>query len=117
MKDITENEKDWEYDESFYEQSSEKKVRSFEEITAECQQLMAKPEDENISEVSSEIQKIAMDVANIKRMSAEGVDVNSIAERLDLDFKYVSDILITISGSPEDNSDMAIAYLVKMSQD
>lgn len=108
------NVKDWEYDDSFYSGDTEKKVRSFEEIAAECEGLMENPIGSNMSKDSEKLNELAEKVGKIKKLSSEGTDVYRIAEILDFDSKFVSDVLITISGSPEDDSDMAIAHLLSM---
>lgn len=109
---MADNMKDWEYDEGFYNATENKKVRSFEEIAAECEQLMEKPDGNDINSDSLKLKELAEKVGKIKRLSAEGTDVYTIAEKLGYDSKFVSDVLITISGSPEDDSDMAIAHIL-----
>ena len=106
------NIKDWEYDEGFYEGADNKKVRSFEEIAAECEQLMATPSKDDLGSESTKLKELAEKIGKIKKLSAEGTDVNTISETLGYDSRFVSDVLITISGSPEDDSDMAIAHIL-----
>lgn len=103
---------DWEYQDTFYNEESERKVRSFEEIAAECEELMsdAQATDDTIS--NDRLKEVAKNVGDIKALSSKGMPVAGIALELGLDETFVKDVLITISGSPEDNSDMAIAYLL-----
>lgn len=106
------NVNDWEYQDTFYNEEPEKKVRSFEEIAKECEELMG---DSIVSEdsVSNErLKEVAKNVGDIKLLSSKGMPVAGIALELGLDESFVRDVLITISGSPEDDSDMAIAYLL-----
>lgn len=106
------NIKDWEYDEGFYGESENKKVRSFEEIAAECEKLMETPSKDDTGSENVKLKELAQKVGKIKKLSAEGTDVYTIAEKLGYDSRFVSDVLITISGSPEDDSDMAIAHIL-----
>ncbi len=103
---------DWEYGEDFYNDSENKKVRSFEEIAAECGTLMENPMPDETESTSAKLNELAEKIGKIKKMSSEGTDVYSIAQTLGYEQKFVSDVLITISGSPEDDTDMAIAYLL-----
>lgn len=110
---MTNNINDWEYGEAFYNDDTKKAVRSLEEIAAECEAAQPKSEvTENADK--SRLEEVADMVGQIKSLSAQGRDVKTIANELGYDESFVSDVLITISGSPEDDSDMAIAYLLVM---
>ncbi|MFQ9933832.1 MAG: hypothetical protein ACLRVQ_05295 [Lachnospiraceae bacterium] len=106
--------KDWEYDGDFYGVSEGRKVRSFEEIAAECEKLMENPVNGDMEKERGKLHKLAEKIGQIKSLSSKGTDVYTIAKTLNLEYKFVSDVLITISGSPEDDSDMAIAHLLIM---
>ena len=51
---------------------------------------------------------------NVRELIIQALPVKEIANRLSLDEEYVTNIAITINGSPEDNSDIAIAHMVMM---
>lgn len=103
---------DWEYADSFYNEEPQKKVRTFEEIARECEELAGEELvcEEKIS--NDELKEVAAKVGRIRELSIQKKPVPVIAKELGYDESFVSDVLITISGSPEDDSDMAIAYLL-----
>lgn len=103
---------DWEYDTDFYSETPADRVRSFEEIAAECSELMETPAADDAGSKGAALSALAEKVGKIKSMSSEGVDIYTIADTLGYEPKFVSDVLITISGSPEDDTDMAIAHIL-----
>lgn len=107
--------KDWEYDTEFYEEENKNKVRSFEEIAAECEELMKEPISKPNTYDNDNLNKIAENVKKIRELSVLGKDILSISNELDLDREFVSNVLITITSSSEDSSDTAIAHLIMMS--
>lgn len=103
---------DWEYADEFYEESSNTKVRSFEEIAKECEGMTV-PSDFDSKISSDKIKELASKVSKVREMSVAGRTVDSISEELGYDKQFITDVMITISGSPEDDSDIAIAYMLE----
>ena len=105
---------DWEYADEFYEESSKTTVRSFEEIAKECEGMTVPSGfgNNNVSS-SSRIKELAKKVAQVRALSTAGRTVDSISQELGFEKKFITDVMITISGSPEDDSDIAIAYMLE----
>lgn len=112
--DDKKNIKDWEYDTEFYEEENQNKVRSFEEIAAECEELMKEPQKTNSCD-NDTLNEITENIKKIRELSIMGKDILSISNELNLEREFVSNVLITITSSSDDSSDMAIAHLIMMS--
>lgn len=104
---------DWDYLDENY--TSGNKVRSLDEILKECEEKGEISEDvEKTYSQADQLQKVVNDVKNVRELIIQALPVKEIANRLSLDEEYVTNIAITINGSPEDNSDIAIAHMVMM---
>ncbi len=114
-KDNLDETLDWEYMSDFYEESGkERKVRSFDEILSEHEDAMQTPDSDNNSYDNAKLEELAKIIGKIRVMTSEGKTVANIASELSLDEKYVTDIVVTIMGSADDHSDIAIAHLMLM---
>lgn len=108
--------KDWEYMSDFYKADDARKVRSFEEIvadTSENSELEARLKDINLNAADDELARTIQDVKRVKEASVNGKSIEEIALQLSLSKEYVTNILMTVQGYPEDN-DFAVAHLVLM---
>lgn len=104
---------DWEYMSEFYGEENKKEVRSFEDFLDEYKESDEFSEEESFLK-DDQLKKIVSDVKNVRELSGSGNNIEQIANILSLEINYVTTILITINGSPEDNSDISIAHLVMM---
>ncbi len=112
-KDNLDETLDWEYMSDFYDESGkERAVRSFDEIVSEYEDAMKTPEADIKSYDNAKLEEMAKLVGQIRVMISEGKMVVDIAKELSLDEKYVTDIVVTIMGSADDHSDIAIAHLM-----
>lgn len=111
---MSDMEKDWDYlDENYKE--SENKVRSFEEIMAECKTLDDFDDDyDNILDSGVSLLKTVEDVKNVRELIAKGKSVKEIAADLGLEENYITVIAVTLNSSTDDDNDIAIAHLVMM---
>ena len=87
---MSDMEKDWDYlDENYKE--SENKVRSFEEIMAECKTLDDFDDDyDNILDSGVSLLKTVEDVKNVRELIAKGKSVKEIAADLKASFESIS---------------------------
>lgn len=60
-----------------------------------------------------DLQKTVDEVIQVKKASAQGQNIQQISAALGLSAQYITDILLTIQGSPEDD-ELAVARLILM---
>lgn len=69
--------------------------------------------NKNIPQQNEKFEKIIADVRNIRAASLSGKTIVVIAKELNLPEEYITNILVTAQGYPEDN-EVAIAHLVML---
>lgn len=103
---------DWEYMSDFYANEGNE-VGSLEDYMSESD--LAEPTDEFVGgDGNDTLHQIINDVKKVRELNDQGKNVEQIAEILAMDEDYVTLILMSMNGSPEDSSDIAIAHLVEL---
>ncbi|BBF45285.1 hypothetical protein lbkm_4047 [Lachnospiraceae bacterium KM106-2] len=103
---------DWEYMSDFYT-NEDKEIGDLEDYIVSADET---PTDENIlgNEEDDTLRQILDDVKKVRECNDSGKNVAEIATVLDMDEEYVTLILMTLNGNPEDSNDLAIAHLIEL---
>lgn len=110
---ILNSELDWEYMDDFFGTNPDLEkegnhLKTLEEYAGE-DLTGTQPE----KKADGELAKIIEDVRAVKAATVEGMTVKEIGTKLNLKEEYITNILFTVQGYPEDN-DFAVAQLVQL---
>lgn len=110
---------DWEYMSDYYtENENPMPLRTLEDYTKnlDSNKEMAESFTEaavNDSKETIQFKQTIEDIQTIRTLSVEGHDIKTIAAKTKLDSEYITQILMTLEGYPEDN-EIAVAHLILM---
>lgn len=105
-------ESDWELSEAYYSQDAAQKELSLEDfIDDDSADLNAESGLCGTSAENDRLQRVAADVTRILALSSQGRTAAEIAQELEVEQQYVSDIMVCIQAFPEDNP-LAVARLI-----
>lgn len=106
---------DWEYLSDYYTEAEHSvPLHSLEEYAKDLEQNKENDFTNSMlknSKETDELKRIAQHIHTIRTLSVEGKTIQEIAAQTNLDSDYITKILITLQGYPEDN-DIAAAHLI-----